>query len=52
MGRFHMVYEKIKESLDGMPYEQLGITDEVKEQVGLLVLFLYLFLHLCDKNPN
>ncbi|XP_042425012.1 U-box domain-containing protein 15-like [Zingiber officinale] len=40
MGRFHMVYEKIKESLDGMPYEQLGITDEVKEQVELLSLQL------------
>ncbi|XP_074587679.1 U-box domain-containing protein 15-like [Curcuma longa] len=36
MGRFHMVYEKIKQSLDDMPYEQLGITDEVKEQVELM----------------
>lgn len=38
MGRFHIVYEMIKQALDGMPYDQLGISDEVKEQVRHLLL--------------
>ncbi|CAL9084050.1 unnamed protein product [Musa textilis] len=36
MVRFHMVYEKLNHALDGMPYEELGISDEVKEQVELM----------------
>lgn len=36
MGRFHSVYDKISQALDGMPYDELGIADEVKEQVELL----------------
>ncbi|KAL3514864.1 hypothetical protein ACH5RR_027581 [Cinchona calisaya] len=36
MGRFHSVYTKISEALDGMPYEEPGISDEEKEQVELL----------------
>lgn len=33
MRRFHSVYEKLSHALDGMPYEELGISDEEKEQV-------------------
>ena len=33
MVRFHSVYAKISRALDGMPYEELGISDEEKEQV-------------------
>ncbi|CAL9160434.1 U-box domain-containing protein 15-like [Musa acuminata AAA Group] len=36
MGRFHMVYEKLNHALHGMPYEEIGISDEVKEQVELM----------------
>lgn len=34
MIRFHSVYEKISQALDGMPYAEVGISEEVKEQVG------------------
>lgn len=33
MGRFHGVYEKLNLALDEMPYDELGISVEVKEQV-------------------
>lgn len=36
MVRFHSVYAKISRALDGMPYEELGISDEQKEQVELM----------------
>lgn len=36
--KFHAVYEKLNRALSGMPYHELGITDEVKEQVGLSAL--------------
>jgi len=35
-GRFHVVYEKLNRALAGMPYHELGITYEVKEQVELM----------------
>jgi hypothetical protein len=31
--KFRNVYEKMHSALDGMPYDELGISDEVKEQV-------------------
>lgn len=31
--RFHSVYDKISQALKGMPYDELGISDEEKEQV-------------------
>jgi hypothetical protein len=34
LGRFRIVYEKMNSALDGMPYEELGISDEVMEQVS------------------
>lgn len=34
-GRFRAVYEKMNSALDGMPYSELAISDEVKEQVNL-----------------
>lgn len=33
MSRFHAVYDKLYEALDDVPYDELGISDEVKEQV-------------------
>ncbi|KAH0684969.1 hypothetical protein KY285_021706 [Solanum tuberosum] len=36
--RFHSVYEKLSQTLDGMPYEELGISDEEKEQVELMII--------------
>ncbi|BAF23977.1 U-box domain-containing protein 15 [Oryza sativa Japonica Group] len=35
-GRFRAVYEKMNSALDGMPYSELAISDEVKEQVELM----------------
>lgn len=32
--RYHSVYEKLSQALDGMPCEELGISDEEKEQVS------------------
>lgn len=31
--RFHAVYDKLNQALDDLPYNDLGISDEVKEQV-------------------
>ncbi|PIA46801.1 hypothetical protein AQUCO_01500384v1 [Aquilegia coerulea] len=36
MERFHSVYDKLNQALDDMPYDELGIADEVKEQIELL----------------
>lgn len=36
MVRFHSVYEKVSQALDGMPYSEIGISEEVKEQVELM----------------
>ncbi|KAM3341545.1 U-box domain-containing protein 15 [Capsicum galapagoense] len=36
--RYHFVYEKLSQTLDGMPYEELGISDEEKEQVELMIV--------------
>lgn len=33
MVRFHVVYESINQAVEGMPYEELGISEEEKEQV-------------------
>lgn len=33
MVRFHSVYEKINQAVEEMPYDELGISDEEKEQV-------------------
>lgn len=37
MIRFHSVYEKLNQALDGMPYAEIGISEEVKEQVCIFV---------------
>ncbi|KAM4089567.1 hypothetical protein ACB094_07G163000 [Castanea mollissima] len=36
MSRFLGVYDKLHQALDGMPYDELGISVEVKEQVELM----------------
>ncbi|KAL8196803.1 hypothetical protein R6Q57_024457 [Mikania cordata] len=36
MCRFHCVYDKLNEALDGLMYEELGISEEVHEQIELL----------------
>ncbi|PIN25753.1 Ubiquitin--protein ligase [Handroanthus impetiginosus] len=36
MSRFHAVYDKLNQALNEMPYEKLGISEEVKEQVELM----------------
>lgn len=32
--RFHGVYDKLNQALDELPYNELGISVEVKEQVS------------------
>ncbi|KAA3482222.1 U-box domain-containing protein 15-like [Gossypium australe] len=36
LSRFHGVYDKLNQALDGMPYDELGVSVEVKEQVELM----------------
>ncbi|RCV31557.1 hypothetical protein SETIT_6G187800v2 [Setaria italica] len=36
LAKFRNVYEKMHSALDGMPYAELAISDEVKEQVELM----------------
>ncbi|KAL0334504.1 UNVERIFIED_CONTAM: U-box domain-containing protein 15 [Sesamum radiatum] len=36
MSRFHSVYDKLNQALHDMPYEKLGISEEVREQVELM----------------
>ncbi|OEL13105.1 U-box domain-containing protein 15 [Dichanthelium oligosanthes] len=36
LSKFRSVYEKMHSALDGMPYAELAISDEVKEQVELM----------------
>ncbi|XVF00768.1 hypothetical protein REPUB_Repub04eG0029800 [Reevesia pubescens] len=36
MCRFHAVYDKLNQALDGIPYDELGVSVEVKEQVELM----------------
>ncbi|KAI6700965.1 hypothetical protein NL676_015289 [Syzygium grande] len=36
MSRFHAVYDKLNEALDDMPYDELGVSVEVQEQVELM----------------
>lgn len=47
MVRFRSVYEKISQALDGMPHDELGISEEVKEQVSSYPL-LYLLVNFSD----
>lgn len=43
MSRFHAVYDKLDQALDGMPYHELGISVEVQEQVLRLLSFFLSF---------
>jgi len=43
MSSFHAVYEKLNQALDDLPYDELGISVEVKEQVSLLLLLVFYF---------
>lgn len=45
MSRFHAVYDKLNHALDGLPYDEVGISVEVKEQV-IPVTTCILFLHV------
>jgi len=42
MVNFQKVYEKLSQGFDGVPCDELGISDEVKEQVGPF-RFSYIF---------
>ena len=51
MDRFHAIYEKLHQVLDGMPYDdEIGISVKVKEQVSytfslkIRLMFFYGFL--------
>ncbi|KAF5186367.1 U-box domain-containing protein [Thalictrum thalictroides] len=36
MTRFHALYDKLSQAIDAIPYDELTISDEVKEQVELM----------------
>ncbi|XP_030527262.1 U-box domain-containing protein 15 [Rhodamnia argentea] len=38
--KFHKVYERLNQALDALPYDQLGISDEVNEQMQLMIVQL------------
>lgn len=41
MIRFQSVYEKLSQAFHDVPCDLLGISDEVKEQVGWFSFFIY-----------
>jgi hypothetical protein len=43
MSRFHGVYDKLHQALDVIPYDELGISVEVQEQVIPLLSFPFYF---------
>ena len=50
LAKFRDVYEKMHSALDGMPYAELAISDEVKEQVssaGMSIGACFMCVDLC-----
>lgn len=41
MATFQKAYEKLSQAFGGVPCEELGISDEVKEQVGPSLVFSF-----------
>lgn len=39
--RFHAVCEKLSAALDGLDFDELGVSDEVKEQVFYCFYYYY-----------
>lgn len=48
LNKFHEVTEKIEQALNGISFDDLDISDEVKEQVEDLLLLLLFFISLND----
>lgn len=44
MIKFQKVYEKLSQAFDGVPCDELGISDEVKEQVFVIHFVFYIHL--------
>lgn len=42
MIRFKSVYDKISQALDGMPNDEIGLSEEVKEQVNLFYYLVFI----------
>lgn len=42
MSRFHCVYDKLNEALDGLMYQELAISEEVQEQVNSFSFYMYI----------
>ncbi|CAI9266134.1 unnamed protein product [Lactuca saligna] len=40
LSRFNSVYDKLNHAMDGFPYKEIGISEEVKEQVELMCMQL------------
>lgn len=45
MGRFYTVHEKMSQVLEEVPVDELGISDEIKEQVNIFILLFANLLH-------
>nr|GEU45680.1 U-box domain-containing protein 15 [Tanacetum cinerariifolium] len=44
--RFHTVYDKLNHAMDGFPYKEIGISEEVNEQVGYERRGLFVVFHI------
>lgn len=47
MVRFHVVYEKLSHAFDDFPCEELGVSDEFKEQVHVKPFTLFFLCLIC-----
>lgn len=52
MGKFDAVYDKLSQALDDMPYVELGISIEVKEQVSSFPFELLAIFYIVIVQPT
>lgn len=48
MGRFCSVYERLSQALENIPYDDLGISDEEKEQVRFISFIVFSGVAVCS----
>jgi hypothetical protein len=51
MNKFHEVAAQLEHALSGISYENLDISDEVKEQVGTNIFLVSFFLECNYRGP-
>lgn len=48
MVRFHTIFDKLSQTLDDLPYDELGISDEVREQVFFVFIMNHNNASICE----